>query len=178
MDISKVTQIHDYVEGLRDQPVLVERGTDTQTTNSTNMQQIWDIVQSSATILEQLTKCCGCNLSSRITTNLTQLETLKNQFTDTLSNLNEALSNGSSTDSSVYTLVKNIQNRIQEIQASEFPECMNIIVDTCQDILSAIDLFDPELQAEIKNITDKILPLTQSIAQIIHSINVFSENFI
>ncbi len=186
MDVTQAINIHNYVSSLRNSSASTKREFAVKeeeiseialksTTASEEVKNIWNIVQVSASLVEQISRlCCSCRLSDRIASNLTELNNLKNNLLNKLNDLNFILGIENS-ENSLISLAQTIQGKIEAIQTTDFPECLDIIVETCQDLLSVPEIDNYELQSQIKDTASQVLTITQSIAQIMHTVDVLAE---
>ena len=189
----EVSLIQDYVENLRgqaqiitqaverkkDEPQIVTRELHLKITVP-EIKTIFDIVIAGIGVLDKITNClCGCRLEERIVENLTNLEDLKDKFCALLTNLNAELSQGQDLASavSIEELIANIEARIDAIKSTPFPDRMNIILETCDDILSAVENSDIYIEENTQKTIRRIIDLAKNISQVIHGIYVLGDLF-
>lgn len=142
----------------------------------------FDIIQSGATIFEKLSNLCGCALTNRVGTDLTQLATLKDSFIETVGNLSDEIDNigKNITDAAnlrKLSILKNsISQTIEVIENTSFPECMDSVLQLSQLISNATNKFSKEIGAQLNNTLQNMQNIVNNIAQFMRDINIASEN--
>lgn len=185
----EVRAIRDYAASVRmrgDGPsiqasVIVARGINHNIINNDiefpEITAVWDTIKAGVTFFDRVTRCCGCRLSERIASNLGDLEKLKDDFICLLVNLNNELSEEEFVTSTltIETLRNTISRRMDAIRKSKFPESLDLIVDTCQAILSAMRAVGRDTRDRVRYTTDEVTAKARSIAKVMHAVDVLGE---